>query len=133
MPIFGKKSRKEQEAPVVVQPPGFGNRTPEQIQQALGAAHEARKIRKAFMEDVRSGKVSLEDILLGDYSDNPVAQNIPVRTLLRSLHGVGPARANRIIDKMQIPEGRRVRGLGVHQRAALVDWRNANLPAEGEE
>lgn len=132
MPIFGKKTAVKKEEPVPPAPAGFGHRTPEQIQEALGAAQEARKLRSVLMRDIRAGKVDLQDIFNGSYSDNPVAQNMPVRTLLKNLRGVGPARANKIINSMDIIEGRRVRGLGVRQRRELLEWRSQNMPAEGE-
>lgn len=96
-------------------------------------AHQARRDRAALIRDIRNRKVTLEDILTGSYADNPVAQHAHIRTILHALPGVGYAGANRVIDKMAIPEGRRVRGLGVHQRAQLLEWRSQNMPAEGEE
>jgi hypothetical protein len=132
MPMFTKKGKKEEPVPATP-PAGFGHRTPEQMQEALGAARLARKERSELITGVRSGKVTLEAILTGDYADNRTAQNLPVRYLLKNLRGVGPARANKIVDKMEIREGRRVRGLGRLQRAELIDWYNANKPAEGEE
>lgn len=129
--MFGKKhSREEAVAP---QPAGFGHRTREQIEEALGMAHETRKQRAALMRDVKAGKVTLEDILTGNYSSNEIARGTQVRSLLRALPGIGTATVNRLIDKMEIPEGRKVRGLGVHQRAALIEWRSQNMPAEGQE
>lgn len=133
MPIFGKKTAVKKEEPVTATPAGFGHRTPEQIQEALGAAHLARQERSVLIKDVRSGKVTLEAILTGDYTDNQAARNLPVRTLLRNLPGVGPGRANKIVSSLGIMEGRRVRGLGVRQRRELLEWRSHNMPAEGEE
>lgn len=132
MPMFGKKAAKET-APVAPQPAGFGHRSREQIEEALQQAHAARRERAEFLRRVRDKQVSLDDILTGSHADDEVAQNTHIRTILHALPGVGYAQVNRLIDKMSIPEGRRVRGLGIHQRAALLDWRHANMPAEGEE
>jgi hypothetical protein len=129
MPLFGKRK----EVPVAPQPAGFGHRTPEQIAEALGAAHLARKDRALFLDRVRSKEVTLQDILEGDYWGDPIAREIHVRTLLRALPGARLSQVNRLIDKMGIIEGRRVKGLGVHQRNALLEWRSQNMPAEGEE
>jgi hypothetical protein len=142
MPFGRNKNGRNEEVPVTLEdivkpvtplPRGFGNRTPEQAEAALGAARYARAQRSDLMKDIRARKVTLEDILTGSYSDNPVARKIQVRTLLPALPGIGRAHANRIVAKLRIAEGRRVGGLGVHQRAALLAWYAQNKPAEGEE
>ena len=44
---------------------------------------------------------------------------IRVKELLKSMPGVGKARALQLMEEHGIAEGRRVRGLGASQRAAL--------------
>ena len=43
-----------------------------------------------------------------------------VSAVLESMPGVGKVRAQRIMEKIGISASRRVRGLGTHQRAALM-------------
>ena len=53
--------------------------------------------------------------------DDPVLSRTRVATVLESLPGVGPARARRVMDELDIADSRRLRGLGPHQRAALIE------------
>ena len=48
-------------------PAGFGSRTPEQIQAALEAARTARTESAAILKDIRSGAVTLADVLSADF------------------------------------------------------------------
>lgn len=131
MPIFTKRTKKE-DVPVA-QPAGFGNRTPEQIREALDKAHKARRDSADFLSKVKAKEITLHDILEGSEAENPVAKGLLVRTLLRALPGTTPLQADRVIDRIGIVRGRHVRGLGDRQRAQLLDWRSQNMPAEGEE
>ena len=42
-------------------------------------------------------------------------------TVLESLPGVGKVKARRTMEELEISENRRVRGLGTHQRRALLE------------
>ena len=42
--------------------------------------------------------------------------------LLEALPGIGQVRAAAIMEQLGIAASRRVRGLGIHQRRALVDF-----------
>ena len=44
-----------------------------------------------------------------------------VEYALRYIYGVGPARARRVMDELDIADSRRLRGLGPRQRAALLE------------
>ena len=45
-----------------------------------------------------------------------------VAELLEALPGIGKVRAAAIMEQLGIAASRRVRGLGIHQRRALVDF-----------
>lgn len=89
----------------------------EQRRTALAKAAEARKERAELRENLKSGVLSLREVLA---SDSEAVLRMPVRTLLESLPGVGRARAHRLLAEMQIAATRRVRGLGPHQRDRLL-------------
>jgi transposase len=91
--------------------------TPEQRSAALAKAAEARKARAALKDSLRTGRRTLADVLSA--ADEVVAKT-KVTDILESLPGVGPVRAARLLADCDISPSRRVRGLGSHQRAALI-------------
>ena len=91
--------------------------TPEQRQQALEKAAEARRKRAELKAQLKSGNVSLASVLNKD-SDDTVGK-MKVASVLESLPGVGKVRARKIMEKLDISASRRVRGLGSKQKDAL--------------
>ncbi|MGH3326234.1 MAG: integration host factor, actinobacterial type, partial [Streptomycetales bacterium] len=51
--------------------------------------------------------------------ENDVVGKMKVSALLESLPGVGKVRARQLMERLNISENRRVRGLGANQIAAL--------------
>lgn len=92
--------------------------TDEQRKAALEKAAQARHERAELREKIKSGKVSLEDVL---DSDDPIASRMKVSTLIESLPGYGKAKAAKIMDELGISATRRVKGLGARQREQLVE------------
>jgi hypothetical protein len=84
--------------------------TPEQRQQALEKAAEARRKRAELKAQLKSGNMSLATVLAKD-SDETVGESMP---------GVGKVRARKIMEKLDISASRRVRGLGSKQKDALL-------------
>lgn len=93
--------------------------TPEQRTAALAKAAEARKVRAELKGELKSGKVSLADVLQRGQNDE-VAGKMKVIAVLESLPGVGKVRAAKLMDLCEISPTRRVRGLGAKQKAALL-------------
>ncbi|MGZ4130664.1 MAG: integration host factor, actinobacterial type [Actinomycetota bacterium] len=93
--------------------------TEEQRKQALEKAAEARRARAELKGQLKSGKLTLKDVL-GRDGDNTV-DKMKVSTVLESLPGVGKVRARKLMEKLDISASRRVRGLGAKQRDALLD------------
>lgn len=94
--------------------------TDEQRRESLHRAMEARTERARLKAEVKAGRVTLAEALaMAD--ESPVVGRMRVRDLLRSLPGWGRGRADRWMKANHIPEGRRVRGLGSRQRAALLE------------
>jgi hypothetical protein len=93
--------------------------TEEQRKQALEKAAEARRKRAVLKGELKSGKLTLKDVL-GRDGDDTVGK-MKVSTVLESLPGVGKVRARKLMEKLDISASRRVRGLGAKQRDALLD------------
>ncbi len=91
--------------------------TDEQRKQALEKAAEARRKRAEIKGQLKSGKLTLKDML--SRQDDTVGK-MKVSTVLESLPGVGKVRARKIMEKLDISASRRVRGLGAKQRESLL-------------
>lgn len=95
--------------------------TRQQRADALAKAAAARKDRSELRAKLRSRSVSLSELLDGSASsDDATVTKMRVSALLEALPGVGKTRAAQIMERLDIAANRRVGGLGVHQRRALV-------------
>jgi hypothetical protein len=92
--------------------------TPEQRIEALAKAAEARRKRAEVKESLKNGKTDLEQIL--DRSDEGIVGKMKVSSVLESLPGVGKVRARKIMERLDISESRRIRGLGAKQKDSLL-------------
>jgi hypothetical protein len=98
--------------------------TPEERAAALEKAARARKERAEVKNRLKRGSVTLPEVLREGQTDNVIGR-MKVSAVLESLPGVGKVRSKQIMERLGIAESRRVRGLGVNQRAALSgieDW-----------
>lgn len=91
----------------------------EQRQQARHAATEARRRRAAIKQGLRTGELTLAEVLTTAESDDVIA-HAKVVDVLKALPRVGSVRAERVMERLDIAPNRRLRGLGRHQVAALV-------------
>lgn len=92
--------------------------TDEQRKAALEKAAQARHARAELREKVKTGKVSLKEVL---DSTDPIAERMKVSDLIESLPGYGKAKAAKIMDELGISATRRVKGLGARQREQLLE------------
>ena len=92
--------------------------TDEQRKAALEKAAQARHARAELREKVKTGKVSLKEVL---DSTDPLAERMKVSALIESLPGYGKAKAAKIMDELGISATRRVKGLGARQREQLLE------------
>jgi hypothetical protein len=92
--------------------------TPEDRAKALQKAAEARKKRAALKAELKSGKLTLSDVLVKTNDDT--IGKMKVSAVLEALPGVGKVRATKTMEKLDISASRRVRGLGAKQREALL-------------
>jgi len=65
------------------------------------------------------GSINLAELIAQGETDEIVAK-MKVLAVLESLPGVGKVKARRTMETIGISESRRVRGLGVQQRQALL-------------
>lgn len=91
----------------------------EERKAALEKAKEARIKRAEVREQLKSGKLTLEDVI--GMKDDPVVGRMKVSTLIETLPGFGKAKSIKIMNELQIAESRRLRGLGERQQAALLE------------
>ena len=100
----------------MAQPPAL---TPEQRAAALEKAAAARRARAELKERLKLGSITLAEVLEQGQGDDLVGKT-KVLAVLESLPGVGKVKARRTMEDIGIAETRRVRGLGVKQREALL-------------
>lgn len=92
--------------------------TEEQRKEALAKAAEARKARAEIKAKLKSGRMTLTDIL-GKAGEDTVGK-MKVSAVLESLPSVGKVRARKIMEELEISTSRRVRGLGAKQKEQLL-------------
>lgn len=90
----------------------------EERRAALKKAAEARQARAELKKKLKSGSVSLKDIL--NKADDPIVGRMKVGNLLEALPGVGKARASKKMEDLEISPTRRVQGLGSNQKQNLL-------------
>ncbi|HWA66107.1 MAG TPA: integration host factor, actinobacterial type [Mycobacteriales bacterium] len=93
--------------------------TPQQRAAALEKAAAARRTRADLRERLKQSTVSLAEVFAEGERDEAIGK-MRVSAVLESMPGVGKIRAQRIMERLSISASRRVRGLGAHQRTALV-------------
>jgi len=94
--------------------------TPEQRAAALEKAAAARRRRAEAKKQLKYAQLSLSQLIDDAVSDEALAK-MRVSELLEALPGVGRIKAQAIMADVGISEGRRVRGLGAHQRDTLLE------------
>jgi len=81
---------------------------------------EARSARADMQHHLKSGDLSLEDVLRRADGDETIART-RVKVLLQNLPGVGPRGAVNAMEELGIAPNRRVGGLGSRQRDELLE------------
>lgn len=94
--------------------------TPEQRAAALEKAAAARRTRAEVKNRLKYSQGSIAEVLEQSRTDEAIGK-LKVSALLESLPGVGRVKARAIMAEIGISETRRLRGLGPHQAAALVE------------
>ena len=110
---FSEEDAKVADMP---QPPAL---TPEQRQAALDKAAKVRRERAEVKEKLKMGSLSLADLLYRADKEETIGK-MKVLSVLESLPGLGKVKARRLMESVGISESRRLQGLGVNQRDALL-------------
>ena len=90
----------------------------EQRRQALAKAAIARRKRAELKEQLKSGQTTLGALL--ERTNDEIVGKMKVSNVLESLPGVGRVRARKLMEKLDISESRRMRGLGSKQKQNLL-------------
>lgn len=86
--------------------------------EALKKAQHMRSLRADIRQQLKNGEVTVEQLLAK--SDDEIIGKMRVKYMLESLPQVGKITAAKIMDEVGIDEVRRIQGLGVRQKAALI-------------
>jgi hypothetical protein len=94
--------------------------TPAEKMEALKKAQEVRSKRSQMRAKLKSGELTLEKVLAAAKDDEVIAR-MKVAYLLESLPRIGRIRSRKLMEDIGIDESRRVQGLGVRQKEALLE------------
>jgi len=92
--------------------------TEEQRRAALQKAAVARRKRAELKEQLKSGRTTLRELI--ERTDDEIVGKMKVSNVLESLPGVGRVRARKLMERLDISESRRMRGLGTKQKENLL-------------
>ncbi|MEE8603429.1 integration host factor, actinobacterial type [Euzebya tangerina] len=87
---------------------------------ALKKAAEARKVRAAVKQQLRDGELTLAQVIKKADEDEIIGKT-RVSAVLESMPRIGKKTARRTMERLDISESRRLRGLGDRQRARLLE------------
>jgi hypothetical protein len=94
--------------------------TPEQREAALAKAAEARTTRADVRKRLSEGALTLQGVF-DEAEENELVAGMKVKAALTALPGLGKIKTIRLMERLEIAENRRIRGLGSRQRQALLD------------
>lgn len=93
--------------------------TQEERKAALDKALLARRKRAQVREDLKSGKITLPELI---ETDDEIVKRMRVSAMLEALPAIGETKSKRIMEECGIAESRRIGGLGKHQKAKLLAY-----------
>lgn len=93
--------------------------TDEQRAAALKKAAAARKARAELKDKLKSGDITLKQVLSKADVDDIIGKT-KVSAILEALPKIGKVKAQEIMANLEIAPTRRLRGLGDRQRDALL-------------
>ncbi|CAN5176202.1 integration host factor, actinobacterial type [soil metagenome] len=88
--------------------------------QALEKAGHARRVRADLKQQLKAGEIDFKEVLRRADNDEVVGKT-KVSAVLESLPKVGKVRARKLMERLEISQSRRLRGLGANQREKLLD------------
>lgn len=84
-------------------------------------AKQARTTRAEVKEGIKNRTLTIAEVLERSETDEAISR-LKVTDLLMALPSIGEIRAQGILEELNIAASRRLRGLGVHQRRALINY-----------
>lgn len=106
-----------------------GRRLPElsaeQRAENLRKAAQARHERAELLTRVKRGEVAVAEVI-GEIGSSALVDRTRVGALVRACPGYGRARAARLLERLGLADGRRLRSLGTRQREALLEALSPN-------
>lgn len=97
------------------------NRTTDQRRKSLDKAATVRKERAIIRKDLKIGLMTFEQVLKLADAGCQAAASMRVKQAIGSMPGYGFAKTQQLMRDLHIADGKRVKGLGVRQRAALLE------------
>ena len=94
-------------------------RSASQRNESLALGREMRAKRAQLRDDLKNGRICITDIF--NNINDPVVAKMRASLLVKSISGVGPVLAKRIIRDLSIADTRRVGGLGPNQIDGIID------------
>lgn len=99
--------------------------TTDERARARDKATAARTVRADAKAKLKTGNSSVASVIDSGAADEAIGR-MKTCEMLESLPGVGKKRSAAIMAEVGISPSRRIRGLGVHQRKALIDYLTAH-------
>ena len=93
--------------------------TDEQREAAAEKAMRVRYERRATLSKVKTGTITISELL--EQTGDPVVGKMRLRQVLRALPGYGPKRTEELLASLGIDSNRKLQGLGIRQRDALLN------------
>ncbi|HEX3043846.1 MAG TPA: integration host factor, actinobacterial type [Bacillota bacterium] len=94
----------------------------EEKQKALEKAQLIRSQRAQIRQNLKDKKTTIGEVLAN--SDGDVVAKMRVTYLLESLPRIGKIKTKKIMNDIGIDETRRIQGLGIRQKRALIEKLN---------
>ncbi|MDJ0355532.1 integration host factor, actinobacterial type [Paenarthrobacter sp. PH39-S1] len=95
--------------------------TAQERSAALAKAAAARTTRAEVKSKLKTGAATVAEVLSAGDGDDAIGR-LKITELLEALPGIGKVRSTVIMNEVGIAPTRRLRGLGIHQRKALIDF-----------
>lgn len=91
---------------------------------ALEKAAAARKVRAALKQQLRDGEISLEEVVQRgrnpESDTDEILSKTKVSAILEAIPRIGKVTARKTMERLDISESRRLRGLGDRQAERLL-------------
>lgn len=95
--------------------------TTEQRRENLDKAMQVRKERATIREGLKNGLIGIDEVFKLADGGCAAAANMRVKQMISAMPGYAFAKTQQTMQKLGIADGKRIKGLGAKQRAALAE------------